>query len=309
MSRSKQFGDGIAFTRFSLVSNVALALAKCGAGFAANSQALIADGMHSFVDMASDVATLFGLKLATKPSDHDHPYGHHRFVTLITIGVGLSVAAFCAGLAASSVRHLFGRMEPVEPGVVPMAVAAVALVVKETLYRYATAQARRLKSRLLMANALDHRTDAIASLMALIALAAVRWGGPGWAAADSVAGLLMAGWMGAESVRMIWHGLKDLTDTSPTADVVRDISEHILPVEGVRGFHAFRVRRVGDVYEVDLHLQVPGSLSVEDGHAVAGRVRAVILERHPEVLDALIHVEPDSPEHLSAERGVAGVKA
>ena len=309
MSRTQHFSEGVAFTRFSIAGNVLLALGKCGAGFAANSQALIADGMHSIVDLGSDIATLVGLSLAAKPQDEDHPYGHHRIVTLITMGVGVSVAGFCLGLAWSSIHQLVGQTEPVEAGIVPMAVAGVALVVKETLYHYAAAQARRLKSRLLLANAMDHRTDAIVSLLALIALAAVRWGGPQWAAADSVVGLLMAGWMGAESVRMIWHSLKDLTDTAPAGEVLADISEHILPVEGVRGFHAFRARRVGDMYEVDLHLQVPGHLTVEEGHAIAGRVRAVILERHPEVLDALIHVEPDSPEHLSSHRGVAAVKA
>ncbi len=309
MNLNDNLGDGIRLTRYSMAANAVLIVFKCSAGFAANSQALIADGVHSIVDMGSDIATMFGLRLAAKPRDENHPYGHHRFVTLITLGIGLSIGAFCVGLASGSLARLNGAPVVVAAGWIPLIVALGALVVKETFYRYASAQARRLKSRLLMANAMDHRTDSVASLMALLALAAVRWGGPKWAVADAAVGLLMAGWMGAEAIRMVWHGLKDLMDTSPAEEVLHDIAEHILPVDGVRGYHAFRARRVGDMYEVDMHLQVCGDISVEEGHAIAGRVRAVILERHPEVFDALIHVEPDTPEHLTPHKGVAAVKS
>lgn len=308
MSTKEKLADGVRLTRYSMTANAVLIVFKCAAGFAANSQALIADGVHSIVDMGSDIATMFGLRLAAMPRDGNHPYGHHRFVTLITLGIGLSIGGFCVGLASSSLARLNGAPVVVEAGWIPLAVALGALVVKETFYRFASAQARRLKSRLLMANAMDHRTDSVASLMALIALIAVRWGGPKWAVADAAVGLLMAGWMGAEAIRMIWHSLKDLMDTSPAEDVLHDIAEHILPVDGVRGYHAFRARRIGDMYEVDMHLQVSGDISVEAGHAIAGRVRAVILERHPEVFDALIHVEPDSPEHLVVDKGISAVK-
>ncbi len=301
--------EGVTVTLGSIVVNLLLIVAKCTAGWISNSQALIADGIHSIVDLGSDIAAFFGLKLAAKPSDENHPYGHHRFVTIITLGISMSVLMFCLGLGRHSVERLlqWGEAPGVEAGWGAIGVAAAALVIKEGFYRFAIRQARRLKSGLLMANAMDHRTDAIASLLALIALLAVRYGGPEWAAADSVAGLLLAGWLGLEAVKLCYQSFVDLTDTAPAGIVMRDLSEHILPVAGVRGFHAFRARRVGDMIEVDFHLQVSGDISVEAGHEIATKVKAELLSRHPEVLEALIHVEPDSPHHLGKRVGVSGV--
>lgn len=310
MDSDTRIREGVAVTRLSLVVNVVLALAKCGAGVAANSHALVADGIHSVVDSGSDIATLVGFRLAAKPGDEDHPYGHHRFVTLVTLGVSLSVLTFCVTLAWDSLRRL-GANEPatVTPGILPIVVAATALVVKETFYRFATRQAKRLKSRALLANAMDHRADSMASLVALIALLSVKIGGPAWSATDAVAGLLLAGWLGSEALKLVRQSLADLTDTAPADDVMSDLAEHILPVAGVRGFHAFRARRVGDMIEIDFHLQVCGDISVDAGHDIAGKVKAELMSRHPEVLDALIHLEPDSPHHLRrSECGRAAVK-
>jgi len=310
MTPEQRLREGRAVTRLSLAVNVTLAVAKCVAGVVSGSHALIADGIHSVVDFGSDIATLVGLGLAAKPGDDRHPYGHHRFVTLVTLGISGSVLTFCVTLAWDSISRLSSPQPiAVVAGALPIAVAAVALAVKETFYQFATRQARRLKSRVLLANAMDHRADSMASLVALVALLAVRIGGPGWASADAVAGLLLAGWLGAESLKLVRQSVADLTDTAPAEDVMQDLAEHILPVAGVRGFHAFRARRVGDMIEIDFHLQVSGDISVDAGHAIAGRVKAEIMSRHPEVLDALIHLEPDSPEHLKAgDCGLAAVK-
>lgn len=306
-SAESRFREGVAVTRLSVVVNVLLGGAKFTAGVMSGSQALIADGIHSVVDLGSDIATLVGLKFAAKPGDEDHPYGHHRISTLVTLGISLSVLTFCCGLAWSSINRFGDDTVRVHAGVLPIAVATVALLVKESFYQYAVRQARRLKSGLLMANAMDHRSDAVASLVALVALLAVRWGGPGWAAADAVAGLILAGWLGSDALKMVRQALADLIDTAPADEVMRDLAEHILPVAGVRGFHAFRARRVGDMIEVDFHLQVSGEITVDAGHDIASAVKAEILSRHPEVIDALIHVEPDSPHHLDKRVGVSGV--
>ena len=298
MDNATRSSEGESLTKFSIAVNIALAVAKCTAGVLANSGALIADGIHSVVDLGSDIATLVGLRLAAKPGDEDHPYGHHRFVTLITMGISSSVLVFCISLAWNSIMRFAGKSDAVSAGWLPIGVAAGALVVKELFYRYAIRQARRLKSGLLMANAMDHRSDAFASLVALVALLAVRWGGPSWAAADAVAGLVLAGWLGSEAFKLVRNALRDLTDTAPAEEVMRDLTEHIMPVAGVRGFHAFRARRVGDMIEVDFHLQVAGHLDVEEGHRIASQVKREILSRHPEVLEVLIHLEPDSPHHL-----------
>ena len=134
MSLETRMREGVAVTRFSIFVNVALAVAKCAVGAASGSHALIADGIHSVVDFGSDIATMVGLKLAAKPGDREHPYGHHRFVTLITLGVSCSVLAFCLGLAWNSLLRLGDDHASVVAGPLPIAIAGGALVLKDSVF-------------------------------------------------------------------------------------------------------------------------------------------------------------------------------
>lgn len=288
--------DGTATTWLSLGVNLVLAVAKFTVGLMASSQALVADGIHSLVDIASDIAAVIGLRLAHLPKDEDHPYGHHRFSTLATMLISALVLVFCVGLAWQSVRALAAGGASPTPGIAAAWVAGIALLVKEGFYRYARRQAERLGSRLLMANAMDHRADAIASLLALVAVVIANLS-PEWSVLDKVVGLVLAGWLGAEGIKLFKGSCEDLLDTAPAADVLRDLSEHILAAPGAHGFHAFRARRLGDRYEIDFHIQVSETATVAEGHAIASRIKADILGSHPEVVSVLIHVEPDVPEH------------
>jgi cation diffusion facilitator family transporter len=283
-------------TWLSLGVNLVLAVAKFTVGILASSQALVADGIHSLVDIASDITAIIGLRFAHLPKDDDHPYGHHRFSTLATMLISSIVLLFCLGLAWQSVSALADGTTTATPGIAAAWVAGAALLVKEGFYRYARRQAERLGSRLLMANAMDHRADAIASLLALVAVVIANLS-PEWSVLDKVVGLVLAGWLGAEGIKLFKGSCEDLLDTAPAAHVLRDLSEHILAAPGAYGFHAFRARRLGDRFEIDFHLQVAETATVAEGHAIAGRIKADILKSHPEVVSVLVHVEPNAPEH------------
>jgi cation diffusion facilitator family transporter len=298
--------EGLRTTWSSLGVNILLAAGKFAVGLTANSAALIADGVHSLVDLVSDIAAILGLKYADLPKDDDHPYGHHRINTFATLIISCLVLGFCIGLAWHSLGSLVRGEASQVPGIAAAWVAGVALLIKEGFYRYARRQAERLNSRLLLANAADHRADAIASLMALVAVVTANLN-PALAVLDQVVGLVMAGWLGAEGVRLLKGTVDDLLDRAPAEAVLKDLSEHILAVSGVRGFHAFRARRLGDRLEVDFHLQVDATCTVADGHAIAGRVKAEIRATHPEVVSILVHVEPNEPQHLKSE-GHSGIK-
>ena len=288
--------DGSVTTWLSLGVNLVLAVAKFTVGILASSQALVADGIHSLVDIASDITAIIGLRFAHLPKDDDHPYGHHRFSTLATMLISSIVLLFCLGLAWQSVSALADGTTTATPGIAAAWVAGAALLVKEGFYRYARRQAERLGSRLLMANAMDHRADAIASLLALVAVVIANLS-PEWSVLDKVVGLVLAGWLGAEGIKLFKGSCEDLLDTAPAAHVLRDLSEHILAAPGAYGFHAFRARRLGDRFEIDFHLQVAETATVAEGHAIAGRIKADILKSHPEVVSVLVHVEPNAPEH------------
>lgn len=288
--------QGTLTTGLSLGVNVVMATAKLTVGFFASSQALIADGIHSLVDIASDIAAMVGLRFSDLPKDDDHPYGHHRISTLATMFISGLVLAFCVGLAWQSLAALVSGAELKTPGLAAAWVAGAALIIKEGFYQYARRQAERLGSRLLMANATDHRADAVASLLALVAVVVANVH-PEWKALDKVVGLVLAGWLGSEGIKLFKGACEDLLDTAPAEHVLHDLSEHILAAPGAKGFHAFRARRLGDRFEVDFHLQVAETATVAEGHAIAGRIKADILRSHPEVVSVLVHVEPDMPEH------------
>ncbi|MBC2593263.1 cation transporter [Ruficoccus amylovorans] len=289
--------EGLRITWLSVWMNISLGALKCVVGFFAHSSALIADGLHSLVDLSTDVVALFGLKMAAKPRDDNHPYGHHRFSSLCSLFIGLALLGFCAGLIISSVHELIDG-DATDPTWPALAAAAASLAAKEWLFLRTRSIARREKSRLLMANALHHRTDSLSSALVLVALIAILIAGPQLAFLDKLVGIILGGWLGVEAVKIIAQTCNDLLDAAPSREVINDIREHILPVPGAVGYHQFRARRVGDMIDVDLHLQVNGSLSVDEGHEIARRVRENILSRHSEVIDVLIHVEPDSEEHL-----------
>lgn len=164
--------------------------------------------------------------------------------------------------------------------------------------------AKRLRSDLLLANAWHHRTDSISSVGVAVALVGVWVGGEDWAFLDGAVTLVLGCYLIVEALRIFLRACSDLLDTAPGREVIEDLREHILPTPGARAYHDFRVRRVGDVYEIDLHLQVDPGITVEQGHQIAREVKARLREQHPEVSKVLVHVEPANGEHIMM-RGIS----
>ncbi|MFW6218407.1 MAG: cation diffusion facilitator family transporter, partial [Verrucomicrobiota bacterium] len=187
-------------------------------------------------------------------------------------------------------------------------VALVGLVVKEGLFWWTRAVARRLHSDLLLANAWHHRMDSLSSCGVAVALAGVWLGGPEWAFLDGAVTLVLGAYLLLESFKILRAATGDLLDAAPAREIVEDFREHILPTPGALAYHDFRVRRVGDFYEVDLHLQVDPEMTVDRGHEVAREVKQGLRDRHPEISKVLVHVEPASGEHLKS-RGISDVSA
>jgi cation diffusion facilitator family transporter len=202
------------------------------------------------------------------------------------------------------VRGVEAGMERV-PHLPTLFVALGSIGVKEALYRYTRHVGERTGSRLLLANAWHHRTDSAGSFVAALGIGAAILLGPEWAFIDAVAAIVLAAWLGVEGTRLVRRAVDDLMDAAPERALVDDLREHILPVEGAVAYHDFRARRVGDMVEVDFHLLVQPDMNIEEAHAVAKRVKEEILARHPEVLNALVHLEPALPQH-HRERGLAG---
>ncbi|MFT6059544.1 MAG: cation diffusion facilitator family transporter [Lentimonas sp.] len=297
--------DGMRITWIGLWVNLLLGLVKTIAGWSLGSKALIADGMHSLLDLLSDIAVLLGLSIARRPEDENHHFGHHKFVSLAKFFIGGILIVFSISLVVSSLLDFRSGA-----GVAPVAgsaacVAIVSILVKEALFWWTRGVAKRLHSDFLMANAWHHRMDSISSVGVAVALLGVWLGGADWAFLDGAVSLVLGCYLVFEAAKIFLRACSDLLDAAPEREVIEDLREHILPTPGALAYHDFRVRRVGDVYEIDLHLQVGPKITVEKGHQIAREVKLRLCEQHPEVSKVLVHVEPANPEHL-LKRGISG---
>jgi len=273
-----------------------LAIIKLVAGFFGQSQALIADGVHSLSDLATDFVVLYAAKHSSRDADESHPYGHGRFETIATVVLGIALILVAAGITWDAVERLFHPEELLQPGLLALLVAALSVVAKEWIYHYTKRLADRLRSPMLAANAWHSRTDAISSVIVIVGVAGSMAGLPYTdAIAAAGVGLFIAkiGW------DLAWHSVRELVDTGLEEDQLSEIRDIIREVDGVQGLHSLRTRRVGADVLVDVHIMVESHLSVSEGHHIGEVVRVRLLQDHDEVNDVLVHIDPEDDEHRS----------
>lgn len=270
--------------------NLVLAVAKVVIGWLAHSQALIADGVHSLSDLASDAVVLLAAKHASREADREHPYGHGRIETAATVALGVALIAVGLGIAIDAGRHLLDPALLAVPGAAALAVAVASVLSKEWLYHYTVRVARALRSDMLRANAWHHRTDAVSSL---VVLAGVGGAMAGFPYLDAVAAIGVAGFIVKIGWDLAFRSVRELIDTALEPERVEAIRRAILSVDGVRSLHMLRTRRMGPDALVDVHIQVDPRLSVSEGHQIGETVRRRLIERIDEVADVTVHVDPE----------------
>jgi cation diffusion facilitator family transporter len=273
-----------------------LGIAKIFFGWVAHSQALIADGLHSLSDLATDIVVLYAAKHSHREADEDHPYGHGRIETLATVGLGLSLIAVAVGIGYDAVQRLNEPDLLMTPGVMALAVAVISVISKEVIYQYTRNAARRLKSNMLMANAWHSRSDAISSIVVIIGVVGAMMG---HAYLDSVAAIAVAAMIAKIGFDLVRASTRELIDTALEPDVIDSIRREVLNVDGVRALHMLRSRRSGSDALVDLHLQVDPRISVSEGHQIGDTVRRHLLEHVEEVTDVTVHIDPENDEQES----------
>jgi cation diffusion facilitator family transporter len=274
-----------------LVVNLLLAMIKMAAGIVGHSHAVVADAVHSLSDLVTDFALIVGVHFWSKPADEDHPHGHHRIETLVTVVIGLLLGGVAVGLVVDAVTGGHRAGEPT-PGGLALAAALLSIAVKEALYRWTAAVGERVRSPALVANAWHHRSDALSSLPAAVAVA-VALVNPSLAVVDRIGAVVVCGFILYAAWRIVTPALAQLVDTAAPPDQRRRLEALALSVTGVLDAHALRTRYVGPNLAVDLHVVVAPDLNVEQGHAIGESVRRKLIDEVPEVHDVLVKVEPD----------------
>lgn len=275
------------------VLDLVLGVAKIVVGLYNHSQALVADGVHSLSDLATDFMVVFAAKHASAEADANHPYGHARFETVATVALGVALIAVGAGLGYDAASRLFEPERLLDPGWLSLAVAAVSIVSKEAIYHYTMRAAKRLRSNLLRANAWHSRSDAISSVIVVVGVAGSM---AGLNYLDAVAAVGVAFMIAKIGWDLAWNSIRELVDTALDAERVEAIRDTIRSVTGVRDLHLLRTRRMGADALVDVHIQVDPRLSVSEGHQVSEAVRHRVIDEIDEVADVMVHIDPENDE-------------
>jgi len=270
--------------------NVVLAAAKIGAGFLGNSYVLIADGIESALDIAGSFVIWGGLKVAARPPDATHPYGHGKAEPLAAVVVALGVLAAALGLAIQSAREIF--LPHHAPAPFTLIVLIVVVIVKELLYRGVMRLGRNVESTAVQTDAWHHRTDAMTSIAAFIGISIALLGGERWRSADDWAALFACALIGANGYRLLWPALREIMDTAPRGEIIASIRNAAAAVPGVSEVEKCLVRKMGLRFYVDLHVGVNENISVREGHHIAHAVKDAIQRTDARIADVLVHIEP-----------------
>jgi cation diffusion facilitator family transporter len=270
-----------------LVLNLAIAIAKIVFGYASGAISILSDGFHSLTDAASNGVGLVGVRVAGRPPDADHPYGHRKFETVAAAALTVFLGLLFVEVLRNAFNHLSGRALPHEFSMGSVVVMVVTVAVNLLVVSYESREAERLSSEVLLADAIQTRGDVWSSLTVIGALIGARLG---WPILDPLAALVVAGFIGYAGYQIARATTRILSDRMVIAE--SDIERVVLSVPRVLGCHQIRTRGSSDHVFLDLHVWLPRDMHLMDAHAISHVVKDRLMARYPQIADAIIHIEP-----------------
>lgn len=275
---------------FGMLVNLIFAAAKILGGLFGHAYVLIADGIESALDIAGSFVIWGGLKVAARPPDETHPYGHGKAEPIAAVVVAFGVLAAAAGLAVESVREILTPHHG--PAPFTLGILIVVIVVKEILFRYVNRIGRHVESTAVQTDAWHHRSDALTSAAAFIGISIALIGGSGWQSADDWAALFACVVIAANGIRLLRPAFSEIMDTAPRGQIVDVVRVAARAVPGVIEIEKLLIRKMGLSFYVDLHVKVDGAISVREGHHIAHAVKRAIQDSDRRIADVLVHIEP-----------------
>ena len=290
MSSKTNEQKAIKSTYFSIIGNTCLAIVKGLAGYFGNSFALIADAIESTADIFASFLVLFGIKYSNRPADDNHPYGHGRAEPLITFLVVGFLITSATVIAYESILNI--RTPHDLPKTWTLIVLGFIIVWKEISYRIVIKNSNETNSSSLKADAWHHRSDAITSVAAFIGISIALILGKGYESADDWAALFASGFIFYNSFLIFRPALGEIMDEHLYDDLILEIREVSLKVDGIINTEKCFIRKAGMQYHVDLHAIVDASITVKEGHDIAHKLKDLLREEIPQIGHVLIHIEP-----------------
>lgn len=295
--------------RNTIIGNILLSIFKLIAGVAGHSTAMVSDAVHSLSDVASTAVVMIGVKMAGKEADKDHPYGHEHFEAVAAIILAAMLCATGLGIGYGGVRAITaeGRESLAAPGLSALFAAAASILVKEGMYWYTRAAAKRTASDALMADAWHHRSDALSSIGSFAGILGARMGFP---ILDPVAALVICFFIVKAAYAIFCEAVGKMTDRSMDDDALRRIRALVLEQKGVDAIDRLRTRVFGDKAFVELEISMDGDMTLRQTHETAHQVHDLVETTFPGVKHCMVHVNPSecicrTPEEVPSQNAEA----
>ncbi|RKY93862.1 MAG: cation-efflux pump [Ignavibacteriae bacterium] len=286
---SQLASKGIKTTLIGIIASLTLSTVKIISGALGNSYALIADGIESLADVFTSIIVLSGLRIASKPADADHPYGHGKAEPIA--GVIVAFGLFTAAIIII-IQSIYEIITPHNaPASFTLAVLVLVVIIKEILFRYIIKVGKRIKSVAVINDAWHQRSDAITSFTVFIGISVALIGGEGYEVADDYAALFASIIIIINSYRLLKPALFELMDTAPPDETINKIRSVALEVPGVEGLDKCFMRKMGFEYFIDIHVIVDGNIPVNEGHEIAHKVKDELKKTFLNIRDVLVHIE------------------
>lgn len=273
-----------------IVINVILSAFKLFAGIFAHSGAMISDAVHSASDVLTTLIVILGVKLAGKAADAEHPFGHERMECVAALVLALILGGTGVGIGIAGIRNITNQEALAVPGVLALVAAVVSIVVKEAMYWYTRAAAKKINSGALMADAWHHRSDALSSIGSFAGIFGARLGLP---VLDPIASLVICLFILKAAYDIVKDALGKMTDRAAAPELAEEMGAAILGQEGVLGVDRLNTRLFGDRIYVEVEIRADGALPLNTTHATAQSVHDVLEERFPQVKHCMVHVNPE----------------
>lgn len=282
-------------TLHGFIVNIILTFFKFFAGIFGRSSAMLADAIHSLSDLVSDIIVLIFVDIASKPDDEKHRYGHGKFETFSSFVVGMIL--FFAGLwimfEAATKIFVFINGEQLEiPENLALWAAVFSILLKEIMFWYTLNAGKKLNSKLLIANAWHHRSDALSSVATLIGIAGAIFLGGKWGVLDPLAAFVVSFFICKVAYQIVWPAINELLEQSLPKETRQEICKIVSEVDHVHKPHNLKSRSIGNNIAIEIHVYMDQNMSVQESHEVTVVIENKLRERFGEQTHISIHVEP-----------------
>lgn len=275
--------------------NVVLSVGKLIAGIVGHSGAMIADGVHSISDFFTDLVVLVFVRVSAIPKDEDHDYGHGKFETLATIIIGLALFFVGAGILYKSIKLILcvvGGESIAQPKAIALIAASVSIIVKEILFQYTRKEGEKANSPVMVANAWHHRSDALSSIGTFAGIGGAYFFGQKWSVLDPIAAIIVGILIVKVAYDLIKPGIGEMLERSLPKELEDEIEQLVLTNKNFSDIHNMKTRRIGSAIAIELHVRVPGNMTVTESHNATEDVEAKLKAHYGPRTQVILHVEP-----------------